>query len=84
MTQNRNTLIEGLREPDRYGQSYDDKCEAADEIERLRAALVEARQWLGDGCNADGLHRDLWTPAYRAVIDKIDSVLDSNHNESHA
>jgi hypothetical protein len=29
-------LIKRLREPDRYGQTYDDKCEAANEIEQLR------------------------------------------------
>ena len=41
----------------------------------LRAALVEARRWIGDGDLSDGLHRDHWTPQYRAAVDMIDAVL---------
>lgn len=56
--------------------------EAADEIdrltaecERLREALVEARRWIGDGDLGDGFHRDIWTPRYRAAVDKVDAAL---------
>lgn len=38
--------------------------------------LSEAREWLGDGKYSDGLARELWTPAYTALIDKIDGHLD--------
>lgn len=40
------------------------------------ALLSEAREWLGDGKYSDGLSRELWTPAYAALIDKIDGHLD--------
>jgi Zn finger protein HypA/HybF involved in hydrogenase expression len=41
MTDPLSSLVQRLREPDRYGQPYDDKCEAADAIERLRAIKCE-------------------------------------------
>lgn len=37
--------------------------------------LAEAREWLGDGKNADGLAREHWTPEYAALIDRIDATL---------
>lgn len=44
-------------------------------VDTLKAALIEARRWIGDGDLADGLHRDHWTPRYRAAIDMIDATL---------
>ncbi|WP_039012596.1 hypothetical protein [Pseudomonas brassicacearum] len=47
----------------------------SEKIERAVEILAEARQWLGDGKYSDGLHRDLWTPEYAALIDRIDATL---------
>lgn len=48
------------------------------EIERLRAALTEARRWIGDGEFSDGLHHDYWTPEYRAAVAMVDAALVPN------
>jgi hypothetical protein len=55
----------------------------AAEVERnaLREALVEARRWIGDGEFSDGLHRDLWTPQYKAAVDKVDEALAASAQE---
>lgn len=53
--------------------------ECADEIERLRAALTEARRWMGDGEFSDGLHHDYWTPEYRAAVAMVDAALVPNY-----
>ncbi|MBV4553104.1 hypothetical protein HU742_018320 [Pseudomonas sp. SWRI102] len=44
-------------------------------IVALRRELSKAREWLGDGKNADGLAREHWTPEYAALIDRIDTTL---------
>ncbi|WP_155252605.1 hypothetical protein [Pseudomonas brassicacearum] len=41
----------------------------------VAVVLAEAREWLGDGKNADGLAREHWTPEYAALIDRIDATL---------
>jgi hypothetical protein len=41
----------------------------------VAVVLAEAREWLGDGKNADGLTREHWTPEYAALIDRIDATL---------
>ena len=46
--------------------------------ERLRAALTEARRWIGDGEFSDGLHHDYWTPEYRAAVALVDAALVPN------
>ena len=48
------------------------------EIDRLRAALTEARRWIGDGECADGLGRDAWTPEYAAAVAMVDEALGKN------
>jgi len=45
------------------------------EIERLRAALTEARRWIGDGDLSDGLAAEHWTPFYRAAVEMVDAAL---------
>jgi hypothetical protein len=47
-------------------------------IEMLRKALVEARRWIGDGDLSDGMHRDIWTPRYRAAVDMVDGALSAS------
>ena len=54
------------------------KIDADIEIERLRAALTEARRWIGDGELSDGLHHDYWTPEYRAAVAMVDAALVPN------
>lgn len=49
--------------------------QAADEIERLRSTLTEARRWIGDGEFSDGLHHDYWTPEYKAAVAMVDAAL---------
>lgn len=41
----------------------------------VAVVLAEAREWLGDGKNSDGLAREHWTPEYAALIDRIDATL---------
>lgn len=49
-----------------------------DEIERLRAALVEARRWIGDGdCSADAGMKSYWTDKYSGAIKMVDEALDT-------
>ena len=44
-------------------------------ISELKATLREARRWIGDGDMADGLSREIWTPAYAAAVDLVDRTL---------
>jgi len=51
-------------------------CErAANEIGKLRAALVEARRWIGDGDLSDGLSKEYWTAEYAAAVSMVDAAL---------
>jgi hypothetical protein len=74
-------LVGRLRHMADENGSYDlgdywDACEqAADRIEMLEQALVEARRWIGDGDLADGLHRDHWTPRYALAVALVDAAL---------
>ena len=43
--------------------------------DELLEALLEARSWIGDGDNSDGLHRDHWSEQYKAAVDMIDNVI---------
>ena len=52
------------------------RCEQqAAEIERLRELLTEARRWIGDGDQSEGLDRQFWTPEHAAVVDMMDAAL---------
>jgi hypothetical protein len=44
-------------------------------IAQLEAALREARRWIGDGDMGDEMDREIWTPAYCAVVDLVDAAL---------
>lgn len=46
-----------------------------DLVSQLVGALEESRRWIGDGECSEGLHRDLWTPEYRAAVDQVDAAL---------
>lgn len=39
------------------------------------ALLREARQWFGDGENADDPGREVWTDNYRDIVDRVDAFL---------
>ncbi len=45
------------------------------ELALSRITLVEVRKWIGDGEHSEGLHREHWTPEYRAVVDAVDYVI---------
>jgi len=45
------------------------------ERDALKAALREARRWIGDGDMSDGMSREIWTRAYAAVVDLVDTAL---------
>lgn len=52
------------------------RAEAAERDAReLRDTLREARRWIGDGDMGDGLHRSIWTPAYTAIVDRVDAAI---------
>ena len=48
---------------------------------RLLRALINSREWIGDGRYSDGLSREFWTPAYTQVIDLIDAVIAAENTE---
>ena len=48
--------------------------------DELLEALLEARSWIGDGDNSDGLHRDHWSEQYKAAVDMIDNVIKKYEN----
>jgi hypothetical protein len=47
----------------------------------LRAALIEARRWIGDGPCSDGFSREHWKPDYAAMVDLVDAALAVSKNE---
>lgn len=52
------------------------RAEAAErDAKELRDTLREARRWIGDGDMGDGLHRSIWTPAYAAIVDRVDACI---------
>lgn len=48
---------------------------ATEVVAELIGALREARRWIGDGDMSDGIHRSIWTPAYAAAVDQVDSAI---------
>lgn len=61
----------------RYVRGDDLDCLRA-ERDALGKALLQARRWIGDGDLADGLHRDIWTARYKAVVALVDFTLSSS------
>jgi hypothetical protein len=47
----------------------------AEQTAPVAVVLAEARTWLGDGLNSDGLAQEYWTPEYAALIERIDATL---------
>ncbi|TWC18163.1 hypothetical protein FBY06_11588 [Pseudomonas sp. SJZ085] len=81
-----NQRDEAIHDLEQRRHAEQQACQAAEQrVEELRdrknsivalqAALAKAREWLGDGKYADGLHREHWTPEYAALIDCIDAAL---------
>lgn len=61
---------------DRLAAAHAAEKEAAERDAReLRDTLREARRWIGDGDMGDGMHRSIWTPAYTAIVDRVDAAI---------
>jgi hypothetical protein len=70
-------LAAQLAARDRTIANFDfDVCpKMAERSKVLESALREARRWIGDGDMGDGMDREIWTPAYAAVVDLVDAAL---------
>lgn len=54
---------------------YSPNPASAEQPAPVAVVLAEARTWLGDGLNSDGLAQEYWTPEYAALIERIDATL---------